>query len=36
MKSINDKFEDNEWEELNKAKGSMTWHDFIMTLVKEK
>lgn len=35
MKRIAEVFEDAEMERLKKAKGSKSWHDFIMTLVKE-
>ena len=35
MKQINQFFDDAEHRKLVKAKGSMNWHDFIMTLVKE-
>lgn len=35
MKQINVYFEDAEMEKLNEARGSKTWHDFIMNIVKE-
>ena len=34
MRSITEKFEDDEFERLSKAKGDKTWHDFIMELAK--
>ena len=30
MKSLNETFTDEEWEELKKAKGDLSWHDFIL------
>ena len=33
MKTINETFEDKEFEELTKMKGETSWHDFIMLLV---
>ena len=33
MKTLNVKFEDNEFLRLVRAKGLMKWHDFIMQLV---
>lgn len=35
MKTINEKFLDEEYEQLKKAKGDMNWHDFFMTLIKK-
>jgi len=35
MKSINVTFEDAEYEKLLKAKNDLSWHDFIMELVKK-
>jgi len=32
MKTINEKFTDEEFEALEKSKGEMNWHDFIMSL----
>ena len=32
MRSINEKFTDEEFKRLEKAKGGKTWHNFIMTL----
>lgn len=34
MKHIHVPFEDGEYKKLLKAKGSMSWHTFILTLVK--
>jgi len=34
MKVINETFTDEEHANLVKAKGSMTWHDFILTIIK--
>jgi len=34
MKSINVPFEDEEHERLSKEKGELTWHDFILRLLK--
>ena len=36
MKSITVYFEDKEFKKLIKSKDTMTWHDFILTLVKEE
>lgn len=36
MKTINETFEDNEFNELLTIKGSMSWHDFIMLLIDYK
>jgi len=36
MKTITVYFEDKEMEELKKLKKNTTWHNFIMTLVKNK
>ncbi len=33
MKSINITFEDTEFNKLKTAKGDMSWHDFIMTML---
>ena len=35
MKTINETFTDNEFENLLKIKGSLNWHDFILTLIKQ-
>jgi hypothetical protein len=32
--TINEKFAQDEWDKLLKAKGVQNWHDFIMGLVK--
>lgn len=32
MKSINEKFEDKEFEFLKKQKNGLSWHDYIMLL----
>ena len=34
MRTINEKFTDEEYDKLKKAKGERSWHDFIYTLVK--
>lgn len=36
MKNINVTFEDREYEKLLKKKRGLTWHDFIMLLVREE
>jgi len=36
MKTINETFEDQEYEKLLKAKGSLTWREFILTLLKKR
>ena len=36
MKTINVTFTDEEGERLTEAKGVLSWHDFIMTLVEEE
>ena len=36
MKTINVTFEDDEFEKLEIKKGSMNWHDYIMTLAGEQ
>lgn len=36
MKSINPVFEDDEFERLKQAKGSMTWRKFILDLLEKK
>jgi len=36
MKKINETFTDEEFERLKKAKGTMTWHDFILILAERK
>jgi predicted CopG family antitoxin len=36
MKTINVPFEDKDYEDLLKAKGELSWHDFILTLAKRK
>jgi len=33
MKTLNVPFDDEEYDALVKAKGSLSWHDFIMLLV---
>jgi len=35
MKSVNVVFENEEFELLAKAKGTKSWHDFIMNLVQD-
>ncbi len=35
MKSINETFEDKEFEELQKLKGELTWREFILKLALE-
>jgi len=35
MKSISVTFEDKEFKDLLKAKGELSWHDFIMQLVEK-
>jgi len=34
MKTVNVVFEDEEFKALAKAKGSKSWHDFILTLLQ--
>ena len=36
MKTINEKFTDEEYENLKKVKDKKSWHDFIYSLVKKK
>lgn len=36
MKTLNIPLEDKEFNLLEKEKGEMNWHDFIMQLAKEK
>ena len=36
MKSINVYFEDEDYKRLEKEKGSLTWRDFILKLIKLK
>ena len=36
MKRINDVFENEEFEELKKKKGKMTWREFILNLAGVK
>jgi len=36
MKQIRETFTDEEFERLKKAKGKLTWHDFIMQLAERK
>ena len=36
MKTINETFEDSEYEDLIKAKGKMSWREFILQLRKKK
>ena len=36
MKTINVTFEDEEFERLEVKKGTMSWHDYIMTLAGEQ
>ena len=36
MKSINEMFSDSEFRRIKKAKGSMTWHEFILFAVKQR
>lgn len=36
MRTINVVFEDKEHDLLNKLKGDLTWHDFMMNLAKNK
>lgn len=35
MKSITVYFEDNEFKDLKNVKDTMSWHDFIMQLIKK-
>jgi predicted CopG family antitoxin len=35
MKTINETFTDEEFQSLLKTKGSLNWHDFILTLIKQ-
>jgi len=35
MRSLNIPLEDEEYKRLKKAKGTRSWHDFIMTLAGE-
>lgn len=34
MKTINETFDDQEYNDLIKHKGKMSWHDFIMLLTE--
>lgn len=36
MKTLNIWVEDDEYEKLNKEKGDLNWHDFIMQLIKKR
>lgn len=36
MKTINETFTDEEYEKLIEKKDKMSWHDFILTLLKKK
>ncbi len=36
MKTINETFTDEEHKELLEKKGDLSWHDFILKLLKEK
>jgi len=36
MKQIRETFTDEEFERLKKAKGTQTWHDFILILAERK
>lgn len=36
MKSIHVTFEDHEFESLQKAKGNLSWHDIIITLISRE
>ena len=36
MRSITEKFTDEEFEALTAAKGKTSWHNFIMSLVKKQ
>jgi len=35
MKTINEPFEDKDYDKLVKAKGELTWHDFILKLLSQ-
>jgi predicted CopG family antitoxin len=35
MKSLYIVFEDEEFEKLKKAKGELSWHDFVLSLVEK-
>jgi len=36
MRTINVVFEDKEYDQLKNLKGKMSWHDFMMQIVKSK
>jgi hypothetical protein len=36
MKSINETFTDEEFKQLQEAKGKLSWHDFILQLKEVK
>ncbi|MEX1384453.1 hypothetical protein [Lutibacter sp.] len=36
MKTINEKFTDEEFEKMQKVKGSQNWHDFILQKCSQK
>jgi len=36
MKTINETFTDEEFEQLKASKGNKNWHDFIMELTKNE
>jgi predicted CopG family antitoxin len=35
MKNLNITFEDEEFEKLKKAKGELSWHDFVLSLAEK-
>lgn len=35
MKTLNIPLEDEEFKELGKSKGDLSWHDFILTLINK-
>ena len=36
MKTLNIPLEDKEYKDLEKVKGELTWHQFILKIIKEK
>jgi len=36
MRTVNETFEDKEFEQLKKKKGDRSWRDFILDLIKEE
>lgn len=36
MKTLNIPLEDKEFNQLEKVKGELSWHDFVLTLIGDK